>query len=56
MNAMARQILPLIVLSLAAAGCTVTSGKLDPTYELASERVRPGITMLLGDSCRRGAS
>jgi uncharacterized protein YbbC (DUF1343 family) len=50
MNAMARRILPLIGLSLAAAGCTVTSGKLDPTYELAAERVRPGITMLLGDS------
>jgi uncharacterized protein YbbC (DUF1343 family) len=47
---MARQIIPLIGLSLAAAGCTVTSGKLDPTYELASERVRPGITILLGDS------
>jgi uncharacterized protein YbbC (DUF1343 family) len=47
---MARQIIPLIGLSLAAAGCTVTSGKLDPTYELAAERVRPGITILLGDS------
>jgi uncharacterized protein YbbC (DUF1343 family) len=47
---MARQIIPLIGLSLVAAGCTVTSGKLDPTYELAAERVRPGITILLGDS------
>jgi uncharacterized protein YbbC (DUF1343 family) len=28
----------------------VTSGRLDPTDELAAERVKPGITILLGDS------
>ncbi|MDO8501023.1 MAG: DUF1343 domain-containing protein [Gemmatimonadaceae bacterium] len=47
---MARYFIPLIGLTLAAAGCTVTSGKLDPTYELAAERVKPGISILLGDS------
>ena len=39
--------LPLL---LVAQGCTVTSGRLDPTYDLAEERVRPGITVLLSDS------
>ena len=47
---MARQIIPLIGITLAAAGCVVTSGQLDPTNELAAERVRPGISILLGDS------
>ncbi len=47
---MARYILPLVGATLAASGCTVTSGRLDPTYELAVERVRPGITILLRDS------
>lgn len=47
---MARQIIPLIGITLAAAGCVVTSGQLDPTNELAAERVRPGISVLLGDS------
>ena len=47
---MARQIIPLIGITLAAAGCVVTSGQLDPTNELAAERVRPGISILLSDS------
>jgi uncharacterized protein YbbC (DUF1343 family) len=47
---MARQLIPLLGLTLAATGCVVTSGRLDPTDELASERVKPGITILLGDS------
>ena len=47
---MARYLLPLVGLTLAATGCVVTSGKLDPTDELASERVKPGISILLGDS------
>jgi len=50
MIAMARYTLPLVGLTLAATGCTVTSGRLDPTNELAADRVRPGITILLGDS------
>ena len=49
-NAMARQIIPLVGLTLFLGGCTVTSGRLDPTYELAQERVRPGISILLRDS------
>jgi uncharacterized protein YbbC (DUF1343 family) len=44
----ARQIIPL--LTVLAGACTVTSGRLDPTYELAAERVRPGISVLLSDS------
>src|SRR5215203_3682431 len=47
---MARYLLPLVGLTLAATGCVVTSGRLDPTDELAYERVRPGISILLGDS------
>ena len=35
---------------LAATGCTVTSHRLDPVDELAAERVKPGISILLGDS------
>ena len=51
MNGMARHILPLIAIaSVFSSGCVVTSGKLDPTSELAEERVKPGITILLGDS------
>lgn len=50
MIAMARYTVPLVGLTLAATGCTVTSGRLDPTHELAADRVRPGITILLGDS------
>ena len=51
MNRMARQILPLIAIATVfSSGCVVTSGKLDPTSELAEERVKPGITILLGDS------
>lgn len=49
-NAMARQIIPLLGVMAVLGGCTVTSGRLDPTYELAEERVRPGITVLLRDS------
>jgi uncharacterized protein YbbC (DUF1343 family) len=47
---MARLSIPLFPFLLAATGCTVTSGRLDPTYELAAERVRPGISVLLSDS------
>lgn len=47
---MARYILPLVGVTLAVSGCTVTSGRLDPTNELAVERVKPGISILLGDS------
>ncbi|HEX6573493.1 MAG TPA: DUF1343 domain-containing protein [Gemmatimonadaceae bacterium] len=50
MNAMARQIIPLLTVAFALGGCTVTSGRLDPTYELAQEKVQPGITVLLRDS------
>jgi uncharacterized protein YbbC (DUF1343 family) len=50
MKAMARHTIPLLFITLAASGCTVTSGRLDPTYELASEHVRPGISVLLSDS------
>ena len=49
-NAMARHIIPLLGATLVLGGCTVTSGRLDPTNELAQERVRPGITVLLRDS------
>ncbi len=47
---MARHSIPLLSVLLAATGCTVTSGRLDPVYELAEARVRPGITVLLSDS------
>ena len=47
---MARHIIPLLGATLVLGGCTVTSGRLDPTNELAQERVRPGITVLLRDS------
>src|SRR3954469_22075211 len=50
MNAMARYIAPLIGLTLMTTGCVVTSGRLDPTNEMAEEQVRPGITVLLKDS------
>jgi uncharacterized protein YbbC (DUF1343 family) len=50
MRAMTRQIIPLLGLTLATAGCVVTSGQLDPTYELPAARVKPGISVLLGDS------
>jgi uncharacterized protein YbbC (DUF1343 family) len=50
MNAMARQIIPLLAVTFALGGCVVTSGRLDPTYELAQEKVRPGISVLLRDS------
>ena len=38
-----------VVLPL-CAGCVVISKQIDPTSELAEARVRPGITILLGDS------
>jgi len=50
MKDQARHIIRVFCVTLAASGCTVTSGRLDPTYELAAERVRPGITVLLSDS------
>src|SRR5688500_1981484 len=42
--------LSLLLILPAAPGCTVTSGRLDPTYDLAEAKVRPGITVLLSDS------
>jgi uncharacterized protein YbbC (DUF1343 family) len=45
------RLFPLVVI-LAGSGCTVTSGRLDPTYDLAESRVRPGITVLLSDSLK----
>src|SRR5687767_4712079 len=50
MKSMARHLPMLAALTFAASGCTVTSGRLDPTSELATERVRPGISVLLSDS------
>ncbi len=47
---MARQTIHVLGLSLALSGCVVTSGALDPTNELASESVTPGISVLLKDS------
>lgn len=46
---MPRYLIPIAGL-LAATGCTVTSHRLDPVDELAQERVRPGISVLLSDS------
>jgi len=46
---MTRYLIPIVSL-LAATGCTVTSHRLDPVYELAEESVKPGISILLGDS------
>jgi len=46
---MTRYLIPIAGL-LVASGCTVTSHRLDPVYELATERVKPGISILLGDS------
>ena len=48
---MSRYLIPIAGL-LAAAGCTVTSHRLDPADELAEERVKPGISILLGDSMK----
>jgi uncharacterized protein YbbC (DUF1343 family) len=50
MKAMARHLIPLAGITLAISACTVTSGRLDPTYELAAQRVTPGITVLVRDS------
>ncbi|HZK79356.1 MAG TPA: DUF1343 domain-containing protein [Gemmatimonadaceae bacterium] len=46
---MTRYLIPIFGI-LAATGCTVTSHRLDPVDELAAERVKPGISILLGDS------
>jgi len=40
----------LAVLIPLCAGCVVISKQIDPTSELAEAKVRPGITILLGDS------
>ena len=40
----------LAVLVVAGTGCVVTSKPMDPTAELAEAKVRPGISVLLGDS------
>jgi uncharacterized protein YbbC (DUF1343 family) len=40
----------LAVLLPLCAGCVVISKQIDPTSELAAAKVRPGITILLGDS------
>ncbi len=50
MVAMARHFTLTLSLLLVAAGCTVTSKRIDPPNELAQARVRPGITVLLNDS------
>jgi uncharacterized protein YbbC (DUF1343 family) len=47
---MMRYYRPLAVLLPLCAGCVVISKQIDPTSELAEARVRPGITILLGDS------
>lgn len=47
---MARHSILLCSTLLAASGCTVTSGRLDPTYELAAARVKPGVSVLVSDS------
>jgi len=39
-----------VIILTAAIGCTVTSGRLDPTDELAEATVKPGITVLVRDS------
>jgi Uncharacterized protein conserved in bacteria len=49
MVSMTRYLIPAVAF-LAASGCTVTSHRMDPTDELAAERVKPGISILLGDS------
>jgi uncharacterized protein YbbC (DUF1343 family) len=46
---MTRYLIPAVAF-LAASGCTGTSHRMDPTDELAAERVKPGISILLGDS------
>ncbi|HWJ39774.1 MAG TPA: exo-beta-N-acetylmuramidase NamZ domain-containing protein, partial [Candidatus Limnocylindrales bacterium] len=40
----------LAVLLPLCAGCVVISKQIDPTSELAEAKVRPGITILVGDS------
>jgi uncharacterized protein YbbC (DUF1343 family) len=40
----------LAVLVVASTGCVVTNKTMDPTAELAEAKVRPGISVLIGDS------
>ena len=40
----------LAVMSAICSGCVVTAKQIDPTGDLAEAKVRPGITVLLGDS------
>ena len=46
---MTRYLIPIAGL-MVLSGCTVTSHRLDPVYELSEARVKPGISILLGDS------
>ncbi len=46
---MTRYLIPVAAF-LAVSGCTVTSHRLDPAYELAEARVTPGISVLVNDS------
>ena len=47
---MRRYLQLLAVMSAICSGCVVTAKQIDPTGDLAEARVRPGITVLLGDS------
>ena len=48
----ARHFQLLSVLAGICSGCVVTAKQIDPTGDLAEARVRPGITVLVGDSIR----
>jgi uncharacterized protein YbbC (DUF1343 family) len=47
---MRRYLQLLAVVCAICSGCVVTAKQIDPTGDLAEARVRPGITVLLGDS------
>jgi uncharacterized protein YbbC (DUF1343 family) len=47
---MRRYLQLLAVMSAICSGCVVTAKQIDPTGDLAEAKVRPGITVLLGDS------
>lgn len=47
---MRRYLQLLAVASAICSGCVVTAKQIDPTGDLAEAKVRPGITVLLGDS------
>ena len=47
---MRRYLQLLAVMSAICSGCVVTAKQIDPTADLAEAKVRPGITVLLGDS------